>query len=321
MAKDLISWMLLQILYRNGHHRTLLLLIGVCMLVSCDPSTGRKVRFHDGNVVVLTGGTNISDTRKNGYLETMLLAAHKKKKLYFRNMGWEGDTVYEQYREGGFGDWSGHLDSVQADIVFAQFGQMESLDGEAAIPGFIESYKKLLAAARGNNRQIVLLSPIPFEPASLLLPAAQSASVPIVTAPVDKYVAAIRQLAADEGYVFVNLYEHFINPDASYTRNGMHLTEEGHKVTAEIIMRALQLPSDYHNQWEPLRKEVLAKNDLWFRYWRAGNWAFIYGGEYVQQFSRHWKDRDHRILPEERNAIGPLLDSAELRVENAKRKL
>ncbi len=313
--------MLLQIHNRKGYLKTILPCIGICILVSCGGSAGRKVRFHDGAVVVLTGGTNISNTRKNGYLETMLLAANKKKKLYFRNMGWEGDTVYEQYREEGFGEWSGHLDSVQANIVFAQFGQMESLDGEAAIPRFIELYKKLLAAARGNNRQIVLLSPIPFEPASLSLPAAQAASVPIVNAPVDKYADAIRQLAEDEGYIFVNLYEQLTNADSPYTSNGIHLTESGHKAAAQIIMRELQLPSTYNNNWEPLRKEVVSKNNLWFQYWRAGNWAFIYGGEYVQQFSRDWKDRDHRILPEERNAIGPYLDSAELRVENAKRKL
>lgn len=296
----------------------------VVWLQSCDlffASGKPDLHFDNNNVVVFTGGANISNMRKDAYLETMLVAAHKNKRLHFRNMGWEGDTVYDQYREDGFGEWTGHLDSVGADMIFMQFGQMESLDGEQALRGFIDAYKQLLVSAKGNTRQLVILSPIPFEPAALSVPQETLVSVPIVNAPVDKYVDAIEQMAKEEKCVFVNLYQPFKTSKGSFTSNGVHLTDTGQKLAAETIMKELGLPAAYQDKWEPLRTAILHKNELWFHYWRTGNWAFIYGNEYVQQFSRDWKNRDHRILPEERNAIRPYLDSAEQRIEKAKLNL
>ncbi len=305
-------------IFPKGNYRLILSVISFSLLFSCQKNN-TKIRFKNGDIIVFAGGTNVSNFQKNSYLETMLVANNPSKKLQFRNLGWEGDTVYEQYRQGGFGEWATHLNNTKASILIAQFGQMESLDGEASIPRFIEAYKQLLSTARGSERQIVLLSPTPFDPTSLRLPSELLNTVPITNAPVDKYAAAIQRLATDEGCMYINLYDP-LTSETDFTNNGIHLTENSHKTIAQIIMKALQLPSEYEAAWEPLRKTIVEKNDLWFQYWRAGNWAFIDGGEYVQQFSRDWKDRDHRILPEERNAILPLLESAELSIEKIKQK-
>ncbi len=104
-----------------------------------------SVPFGENEVVVFSGGTNIVNMRKDCYLETLLMAANPHTKLHIRNLGWDGDTAYEQFRDVGFGKWSKNLDSLGADIAFVQFGQMESLQGETAIPEFIEAYKKLLS--------------------------------------------------------------------------------------------------------------------------------------------------------------------------------
>jgi len=53
------------------------------------------------DVIALTGGSNMERTRFNGYLQTSLIASKPKLKIKVRNFGWEGDTVFEQWRDGG----------------------------------------------------------------------------------------------------------------------------------------------------------------------------------------------------------------------------
>lgn len=283
----------------------------------------RKLKLEDDNVVVFTGGANMADLRKSGYLETLLIAANPGKALHFRNMAWEGDVAADQYRETGFGGWVSNLDSVGCDVLFVQFGQMESLQGEDSLPGFIRNYKRLLDSARKEDRQIIVVSPVPFEPGALRLSGERAESIPLVQAPVDKYAAAIQQMAAEEGYVYVDLFRRMKLPllNENHTTDGIHLTTKAQQLAAGLVMKELNLPAVYKDDYEALRKEVQNMNQLWFSYWRSGNWAFIYGSELVQPFSRDWKDRNHRILPEERAALKTYLKEAEERVREESDKL
>ena len=283
----------------------------------------RKLKLEDNDAVVFTGGTNIADFRKNGYLETLLIAASPGIPLHFRNMAWEGDVAAEQYRETGFGGWVSNLDSVGCNVLFVQFGQMESLQGEDSLAGFIRNYKRLLDSARKDDRQIIVVSPVPFEAKALKLSGERAESIPLVQAPVDKYAAAIKQMAEEEGYAYVDLYRRMKTPhlQENYTTDGIHLTAKAQQLAAELMMKELNLPDVYKADYEPLRKQVQDMNAIWFRYWRSGNWAFIYGSELVQPFSRDWKDRNHRILPEERNALDTYLKEAEQRVREESDKL
>jgi hypothetical protein len=113
------------------------------------------------DVIALTGGSNIERTRFNGYLQTSLIASKPELKIKVRNFGWEGDTVFEQWRDGGHTenldpkraaaekriqaetgtdswrqqrDWRQQLKEVGATVVIAQFGQMESLAGPDGLP-------------------------------------------------------------------------------------------------------------------------------------------------------------------------------------------
>ncbi|MSR43714.1 MAG: DUF1080 domain-containing protein [Pedosphaera sp.] len=53
------------------------------------------------DVIALTGGSNIERTRFNGFLQTQLVASKPEPGIKVRNFGWEGDTVFEQWRDGG----------------------------------------------------------------------------------------------------------------------------------------------------------------------------------------------------------------------------
>ena len=282
-----------------------------------------KLELKKNDVVVFTGATNMANFGKSGYVETLLIASNPGKTLHFRNMAWEGDVAAEQYRETGFGGWVSNLDSVDCDVLFVQFGQMESLQGTDSLPGFISDYKRLLDSARKGGRKIVVVSPVPFEAKALKLSGERAESIPLVQAPVDKYAAAIKQMAAEEGYVYADLFRRMKLPllNENYTTDGMHLTAKAQQVVAELMMKELNLPAVYKDTYEPLRKQVQDMNSVWFRYWRSGNWAFIYGSELVQPFSRDWKDRNHRILPEERMSLENYLKEAEQRVREESDKL
>ena len=130
-----------------------------------------NVQEHD--VIALTGGSNMERTRFNGFLQTHLIAAKPDGKIKVRNFGWEGDTVFEQWRDAGAAsstsswrqqrEWRQQLRDAGATVVLTQFGQMESLAGEAKLPQFIAAYEKLIAELAEEGRRVALVAPVPFE--------------------------------------------------------------------------------------------------------------------------------------------------------------
>lgn len=68
---------------------------------------------------------------------------------------------------------------------------------------------------------------------------------------------------------------------------------------------------------ESLRKAIRQKNDLWFRYWRPTNWAFLYGNRQSTASSRDHTNPSRRWFPEELQSALPHLEEAELRIQEA----
>lgn len=279
--------------------------------------------FQSGDVVAFTGGTNVAAMRRDGILETLLYAAYPTTKLHVWNLGWDGDTVYEQFRDVGFGSWSKNLDSLGANVVFVQFGQMESLQGEKAIPHFTAAYKKLLKSIRKADRHIVLLSPIPFEPERVPQTPLGTSQNPMSSAPVEQYTEAIKALAGSEGYGFIDLFHPLRTPGSAgtFTVDGIHLTRIGQGKVANQILSYLKPPVKLLENLAPLNGEVQKKNGLWFNYWRPSNWAFLNGDRTTQPFSHDWQDKTRRIFPEEMKAFEPLIREAEQRIWEEQKKL
>ncbi|MFM7605223.1 MAG: hypothetical protein ACKO8Z_08480, partial [Prosthecobacter sp.] len=149
-------------------------------------------QLRSGDVIALTGGSNIERTRFNGHLQTSLIASKPELKIKVRNFGWEGDTVFEQWRDAAHlalsgietrymagelkhrlesgssswrqqRDWRQQLKEVGATVVIAQFGQMESLNGVEKLPQFIEAYEKLISEFADEGRRVVLVAPGPLD--------------------------------------------------------------------------------------------------------------------------------------------------------------
>src|SRR5436190_24280655 len=81
--------------------------------------------FKKGDVIALVGGEDMVVASECGYLELLLTRALPDYHLRFRNLAWEGDTVFEQRRELSFPTWEEQLDKIGATVVIVQFGQME----------------------------------------------------------------------------------------------------------------------------------------------------------------------------------------------------
>jgi len=86
------------------------------------PFTNRQFSLGQGEVVVFTGQTDLVRSRRDSTLEAMLATNFADAKPRFRNMAWEGDTVYEQWRDLDFGTWEDQLRDGGAGPILADGG-------------------------------------------------------------------------------------------------------------------------------------------------------------------------------------------------------
>jgi putative heme-binding domain-containing protein len=260
----------------------------------------------ENDVIALTGGSNMERTRMNGFLQTHLLAAKQGGRVKVRNFGWEGDTVFEQWRDAGAAsstsswrqqrEWRQQLQDAGATVVLAQFGQMESLGGIAQLPQFIAAYEKLIAEFAGDGRRVALVAPVAFEGKL----AAQNESLAA-------YTQAIRDLAAKLSLNFIELDKVGLARGA-LTDNGYQLNDTGHRFVARRIAEGLGV-APFED--EAVRRAVLEMERLWFDYWRPMNWAFLAGDRSGVPYSKDWRNRDKRIFPQEMEDFLPLLKQAD----------
>jgi len=264
------------------------------------------VNVQERDVVALIGGSNMERTRFNGFLQTYLIAAKPEGKIKVRNFGWEGDTVFEQWRDAGAAtstnswrqqrEWRQQLRDAGATVVLAQFGQMESLAGVARLPQFIAAYEKLIAEFAEDGRRVALVAPVAFE-----------GKLVFQNEGLVAYTKAIRDLAAKLKLNFIEIGKGGADRDA-LTDNGYQLSNAGHRYIATRIAEGLGIAPTEN---EAARREVLEMERLWFDYWRPMNWAFLAGDRVGVPYSKDWHDRDKRIFPTEMDDFLPLLNQSD----------
>jgi len=271
------------------------------------PFTDGKFKLIPGSTVVLIGGGNLEAEQKHGQIETRLTAAHPDHKLRFRNVAWEGDTVYEQWRDVNYGEWAQQLAYLNADALFVQFGQMEALAGKERIPDFKAAYEKLLDEFEKQTRRIVLLSPTPFE------------KPPVKNAPnlyernddLRAYTEAVAEIAQERGYIFVDLFSPMVVAKREQeTRDGIHLNAGGHAQVGRLLANSLQTRPRESRPLTRLNAAILEKNRLWHHYWRPMNYAFAFGDRTHVAFGK-----GEPSLRQELEAWRPFLETAEARID------
>ncbi|TDU64277.1 putative membrane-bound dehydrogenase-like protein [Prosthecobacter fusiformis] len=249
------------------------------------PFKDGKFEVSDQEIIVFTGQTNLVREQKSGELESALTHALAEKAPRFRSMAWEGDTVYEQWRDLNFGDWKGQLQAVGAGIVIAQFGQVESFDGKTRLAEFQSSYNRLLDQFSSSTPRLVLIGPMPFEKTD----APHAPDLTLRNDDVGLYANAVRDIAKQRGALYVDLYTPLSERSSSQPRltdNGLHLNEEGLRVVARLITSQLGVSISEADDLTALKAAIVEKNRLWFDCWRPANWSFVYGDRVTQMFGK-----------------------------------
>jgi hypothetical protein len=231
--------------------------------------------FKPDDVVALVGGEDVVVMRDSPDLELLVLQQPGLGGVRFRNLAFEGDTVFEQFRELNFPSWEDQIQSIGATVIIAQFGKMESLAGPAEVPSFITAYEQFIDRLGGRDRRVLLLAANPAKGA-----AAES---------IAPYNTAARELARRRGWAYLDATTRPLAAAAS--------------ASLGFANRAPASPA--------LASLVRRKNMLWFHYWRPQNWAFLHGDRTEQQSSRDHRDPSIRWFPEEMKQWLPLVAAQE----------
>ena len=181
------------------------------------PKQSSRLELKPGDHIAIVGNALGDRMQHHGHLETLIHAKFPKHNFVFRNLAVSGDEITVRHRSANFGSPEEWLAKVKADVVFAFFGFNESFKGDAGLPQFRKDLDKFLKDALAKRR-VVLFSPI----------ASDHADVP-------KYAAAMAEVAAANGVLFVDLLKAGKLP----TVYGIHLTEEGDRLLAPHIFRSL----------------------------------------------------------------------------------
>lgn len=254
-----------------------------------EPFKDGKFTLEKDEVIVLAGQENLVRDQKAGELESVLGTAFATQQPRFRSMAWEGDTVYEQWRDLNFGDWKAQLDAAGAGIVIAQFGQVEAFDGVKRLAEFKSAYHRLLDQFSAQTSRLVLVSPMPFEKPL----ASHAPELRLRNSDVKKYAEAVREVAQQRGAIFVDLFTPLSARGANQPRltdDGLHLNAEGLRVVAREIAQQLGASSSDADDLSALRNTIVEKNRLWFDCWRPANWSFVYGDRVTQMFGKPAQD-------------------------------
>jgi len=248
--------------------------------------------------IVLLGNTLAERMQLFNHFETLLATRFPDLHLTVRNLGWSGDTVALQPRPLNFGATPTHLYRQKADVIFAFFGLNESFDGQAGLVRFEEDLTAYLRAnltAKYNGTsapRMVLVSPVAHERLARLT----RVDVDGRNRELARYTEAMRQVAAQQGVTFVDLFTPTLalmaeadspaspkRGGGGLTINGIHLNEHGDRVVAQLLMsglgyslRAAPAAADVKGL-DALREAIREKNQQFFYRFRPVNAEYVVG--------------------------------------------
>jgi lysophospholipase L1-like esterase len=289
-------------------------------------------------MIVILGGTNAHEMQRHGYLETLLAVASPESVPRMRNLAWQADTVYRQQRPRNFflgglappNQDPDHRGRIAADTIVLWMGQNEALDARSA-EAFAEAYADLVEQLRVYAQRLVLVAPVPFED-----PLGLGLSLEKRNRRLAENAEAIRKVAREKHLEVVDLHaaasrEKTKNPR---TRDGVHLSAAGHWWVAGQLADGMQKTEPVAEVQEPawpdvqlgedaerLRQKILKKNQLWMRYWRPTNWAFLYGNRQFVESSRDHRDFKLRWFPAAVESIVSPIDQVEVEIQAAARQV
>ena len=277
------------------------------------PAAGPRYTPDPNETLAVIGGTEAVCVLESGDLEAMLLEAYPLTRFHFRNLAWEGDTVFRQDRPMNFGDLSQQLWRVNAGTVFVMLGRQECLErGAEGLGAFKSAFAMTLDMVQKRTPNVVVVGPLPFESASPPLPDHSP-----LNAVLKDYSQAMSDEAAKRKMLFCDVFTQVTREGLKgLTRDGVQLQPLGASVVARLCRRELLSlkPGSERDSENPNARLIAAlntKNRLWHNYWRPTNWAFLHGDRTQQPSSRDPVNPQLRFFPAEQEKYLPLIQEAE----------
>ena len=239
-----------------------------------------------GDRIAIVGNGLADRMQHDGWLEAMMQLRFPERRLAFRNLGFNGDTVTVRLRSSNFGSPHEWLRRVEATVVFAFFGYNESFEGDSGVAAFQDELRGYLhevmmtpVGPKGAPR-VVLFSPIAHEDLKTrFLPDGKANNQRLAA-----YTDAMRGVAEEMGVPFVDLFHPtemaYAASSEPLTINGVHLNRAGNRKVAQIVVDQLFGEGPPHDETllETTRAAVEEKNFYWFQRYRTTDGFSIYGG-------------------------------------------
>ena len=255
---------------------------------SADEPKENSFELLNGDRVLFLGNSFFERALEYGYIETAFALSFPDRDITFRNVGWDGDTVFGHSRTGGrrravFGDVEEgfqkmveHVRLLKPSVIFLAYGANESFAGLGGVDNFKKGLQDLIEAlGDGEKVRFVFISPLPVSPKFLPDPSYLKER----NASLMAYSKVLSTVASKLRYPFVDLLGPLSNTE--FTTNGLHPNGNGYRLIAEEITDQLNLPSARikltTSKLEELRLTIIKKNLLYFHRWRPRNDAFVYG--------------------------------------------
>lgn len=278
--------------------------------------------FKDGDRLVLIGNTVIEREQRYGTFEPRLALALGDLKVSVRNLAWSGDTVFGHARsyfgppEEGLQRLTGHLELLKPTVVMLCYGSEMAFEGLGGLPDFLTGYRNLLELIRKHapGARMIIVSPPPLETLPPPLPDQTGANKNI-----SSFRDALRKFALSQNTSFVDLFELMggvPKPGQTaqpLTENGVHYTRAGYEKLSTQLVAGLGLtaPTVASAELEPITREVLHKDELFFNRWRPQNETYLFG------FRKHEQGQNAKEIP----MFDPLIDQADGKIQAAKAAL
>ena len=198
--------------------------------------------LHDGDRVVLLGGTFIERAQRYGWLETALQARFPDRKFTVRNLAWSADTVRADSRgifstpEVGYAQMIEQVRELSPTVIILNYGANEAFEGPTGLEKFVAGYEQLLNDLAPTGASQVLLSPhmlLKMAP-PLPDPAAQNKRL-------FAYTQAIEKLAKDRHLHFANLLVTGMRRPLfdRHSDAGLHFNEAGYQQMSQAVVDAV----------------------------------------------------------------------------------
>jgi lysophospholipase L1-like esterase len=282
----------------------------------------QSFEFKDSDRVVLIGNTVVEREQRYATFEPRLALALGETKVTVRNLAWSGDTVFGHARsyfgppEEGLQRLSGHLELLKPSVVMLCYGSELAFEGLSGLPDFLTGYRNLLELIRKHSpgARLVIISPPPLETLPAPMPDLAYANKNL-----SSFRDALRKFAGSQNTYFIDLFELMGGvPKAGQTaqpltENGVHYTRVGYEKLSTQLVKGLGLtvPTVASAELEPITREVLHKDELFFNRWRPQNETYLFG------FRKHEQGQNAKEIP----MFDPLIDQADGKIQAAKTAL